>query len=206
MKANVPKCVCLAIQASTAKPYDTKLTLDGQQIPFIGDTTFHFLGAPVNISGTNTPREDLCEKLTTLLQKVDATLLSRQQKLLLYKMAIIPRLTWDISISDVPISWLQNTLQPIAARFLKRWSGLARSADPNRLFLPKSNGGAGAVPHCHHVQEDPCHQSWILHVLKEFCSACHSNPGHTPGGKPQAQCVSTTPGGGGGHERGSWSH
>ena len=141
MKANMPKCVCLAIQASTAKPYDPKLTLDGQQIPFIGDTTFHFLGAPVNISGTNTPREDLCEKLTTLLQKVDATLLSRQQKLLLYKMAIIPRLTWDLSISDLPISWLQNTLQPIATRFLKRWSGPARSADPNRLFLPKSNGG-----------------------------------------------------------------
>ena len=90
MKANVPKCVCLAIQASTAKPYDPKLTLDGQQIPFIGDTTFHFLGALVNISGTNTPREDLCEKLTTLLQKVDATLLSRQQKLLLYKVDLGP--------------------------------------------------------------------------------------------------------------------
>ena len=46
----------------------------------------------------------------------------------------------------MPVSWLQNTLQPIATRYLKRWSGLYRSADPNRLFLPKSNGGL-ELPH-----------------------------------------------------------
>ena len=29
----------------------------------------------------------------------------------------------------------------MATRFLKRWSGLARSADPSRLFLPPNHGG-----------------------------------------------------------------
>jgi hypothetical protein len=81
-----------------------------------------------------------------MLQKVNETPITRQQKIKLFKVSICPRLTWDLSISDLPVSWLQNTLQPIATRFLKRWSGLAKSADPNRLFLPKSNGGF-ELPH-----------------------------------------------------------
>ena len=85
-------------------------------------------------------------KITSMLEKVDATPITRQQKLKLFKVSICPRLTWDLSISDLPVSWLQSHLQPIATRFLKRWSGLARSADPNRLFLPKSNGGL-ELPH-----------------------------------------------------------
>ena len=81
-----------------------------------------------------------------MLQKVDEVPITRQQKLKVFKVAICPRLTWDLATSDLPISWLQNHLQPIATRFLKRWSGLAKSADPNRLFLPKAKGGL-ELPH-----------------------------------------------------------
>ena len=147
MRANVPKCVCLAIKASTGKPYNPKLTLSGEPIPYLGDTTFRFLGAPVAIHSTSAETKDhLIAKLSSMLQKVDATPITRQQKLKLFKVAILPRLTWDLSISHLAISWLQNTLQPIATRYLKKWSGLAKSADPNRLFLPKSNGGL-ELPH-----------------------------------------------------------
>ena len=142
MAANVPKCVCLAIQASTGKPYDPKLVLNGQPIPYIGDSTFTFLGAPVNINGTDHhARNDLCKKLTRLLEKVDATLLSRQQKLLLYKLSVCPHLTWDLSVHSFPTTWLQTTLQPIATRFLKKWSGLAKPADTGCIYLPKNKGG-----------------------------------------------------------------
>ena len=147
MTANVPKCVCLAIQGSTGKPYDPKLMLNGQAIPYIGDSTFTFLGAPVNIHSVNSSaRESLLEKLSSMMKKVDATLISRQQKLLLFKVGICPRLTWDLSINEYSPTWLQTKLQPLATRFLKRWCGLAKSADPNRLFLPKSNGGFD-LPH-----------------------------------------------------------
>jgi hypothetical protein len=72
---------------------------------------------------------------------VDATLLSKQQKLLLYKLAVCPRLTWDLSVNFLPVSWLKTTLQPIATKFLKRWCGLARSADTGCIYLPKEKGG-----------------------------------------------------------------
>jgi len=96
----------------------------------------------VSVHGAdNKTRGNLVSKLSVLLEKVDKTLLSAQQKLLLFKLAICPRLTWDLSVNHFPVSWLESTLQPIATKFLKRWSGLAKSADTGCLFLPKEKGG-----------------------------------------------------------------
>ena len=169
MKANVPKCVCLGIQASTGKPYNPGLKLNGETIPYIGNGMFSFLGAPVSIHAVDTKvRDDLLLKLKSLLEKVDKTLLSAQQKLLLFKLAICPRLTWDLSVNSFPISWLESTLQPIATTFLKKWSGLARSADTGCLFLPKEKGGL-ELPSLVTMYKK-------LHVAKAAANTCSRDP------------------------------
>ena len=38
---------------------------------------------------------------------------------------------------------MEKTLDPLATRHLKKWAGLARAADPARLFLPQASGGFG---------------------------------------------------------------
>ena len=80
-------------------------------------------------------------KLLALLEKVDSAPVTRNQKLLLYKAGICPRVLWDMGISDLPTSWITKHLEATATRYLKKWSGLSRSADPSRLYLPKKNGG-----------------------------------------------------------------
>ena len=115
MRANVPKFVSVAIKASTGKAYNPDLTLNKE--PYLGDSTFHFLGAPVAIHSTAAEtRNHLVTKLSSMLQKVDDMPITCQQKLKLFRICICPRLiwsTWDLSISDLPISWLCSTLQPI---------------------------------------------------------------------------------------------
>ena len=91
-------------------------------------------------------KQYLSDKLSQLLDKVDKTPVTRKQKLLLYKAGICPRLNWDLSILELPISWVSSTLEAKATHYLKRWSGLARSADPSRLYLPKNNGGLQLPP------------------------------------------------------------
>ena len=49
--------------------------------------------------------------------------------------------TWDLIISDFPLSWIEKHLDPLVTKQLKCWSGLALPADPSRLFLPSSVGG-----------------------------------------------------------------
>ena len=86
MQANVPRCVGVAIKASTGRAYNPNLTLSDQPIPYLGDTTFRFLGAPVAIHSTSAEtREHLVTKLLAMLQRVDNTSITRQQKLNLFK-------------------------------------------------------------------------------------------------------------------------
>ena len=131
MKAKVPKSASLAFQASTGRGYDPSLRLQGDTIPFIGNSTFRFLGAPITIHDAKADHRDtLLSKLESMLKKVDDTLLTRQQKLHLYSHGICPRLVWDIVISNLSITWVVKNLEATATRFLKHWSGLARSVLP----------------------------------------------------------------------------
>ena len=72
---------------------------------------------------------------------MDETLVTRKQKLKLYRLGICPRISWDLTISEFPVLWIEKTLDSLATRYLKRWAGLARPPDPARLFLPQNVGG-----------------------------------------------------------------
>jgi len=80
-------------------------------------------------------------QVCTARERVDATLLTSHQQLRIYRDGISPRLTWDLSTADLPISWVKKHLDSLVVKHLKRWMGLAKSANTSRLFLPKSMGG-----------------------------------------------------------------
>ena len=147
MEAKVPKCFSLAIAASSGKRYDPKLKMCGESIPVIANKSIKFLGCPIMVPHTNSHHKKyLEEKLEQLLQRVEQVPVTGKQKLLLYKAGICPRLNWDLGIMDLPISWVNTTLEARATHFLKKWSGFAKSADPSRLYLPKSEGGLQLPP------------------------------------------------------------
>ena len=130
MKAKV---LSLAIQASTGKRYDTKIHLNGENIPFITNRTLMFLGGPIRVpQSTKQHRLCLSDKLPQLLDKVDRTPVTWKQKVLLYKAGICPQLNRDLSILQLPVSWVSSTLEAKTTCYLKKWSGLARSTDPSR--------------------------------------------------------------------------
>ena len=142
MNPKIPKSCSLAIQASTGTPFDPELSLNDAPIPYLGDSTINFLGDPVSIVRKKMDiRQSVKRKLEVLLQRVDASLVTRQQKLRLYKLAVCPRLTWELSINSFPITYVEKELMVLATRYLKKWAGLAKPADPSCLYLPKSTGG-----------------------------------------------------------------
>ena len=57
------------------------------------------------------------------LSLVDATLVTSQQKVRLFRDAVCLRLTWDLSLADLPISWVEKNLDTLTTRYLKRWTG-----------------------------------------------------------------------------------
>ena len=119
MQAKVPKCHSLGIHASSGTSFDPSLSLNEQPIPFIGTKAIKFLGSTIQVPlDNNTIRNQLLSKLSRMLQRVDQTPLTRQQKLRLYRAAVCPRLNWDLTVNNVPLSWIKETMEATAIRYL----------------------------------------------------------------------------------------
>lgn len=117
MKAKVHS---LASQASTRKRYDPKIHLNGENIPFITNRTLMFLGGPIRVP-QSTKQQRLClSTLPQLLDKADQTPVTWKQKVLLYKAGICPQLNWDLSILELPVSWVSFTLEAKTTCYLKK--------------------------------------------------------------------------------------
>ena len=134
MMAKVPKCHCLALQA---RPFDPCLAL--------------WSAHPLHWNQVHqVPRGDhssFCRssyypsKLQSLLAKVDTASLTIHQNLLLYQAGAFPRLSWDLMVNDLPLSWIAFTMEAMSTNCLKRRVRLGRSSDPSRLYLPKKHIG-----------------------------------------------------------------
>ena len=126
MTAKVPKCHCILLQGSTGRLQDPHLQLDG--VPTC--SPIRFLGMNAQVPSTdNTSRKAVLARLQAMLEAVDVTPLTRPHKLLLYKAGVCPRLTWPLLIQEYPISWVQQQVDAVATHYMKRWAGLAKSAN-----------------------------------------------------------------------------
>ena len=118
---------------------DPKLAMAGEPLPFLADKAVKFLGLPITTRfDSEEIKSNLMSKLERYLTRVHEAPLTRQQKLRIYKEALIPRLNWLLTIADLPLTWVERTLEPLARKYLKIWSGLPRCADQSRLYLPRS--------------------------------------------------------------------
>ena len=105
MRAKIVKCSALAIAASSARRFDPTLSLNGQAIHFAGSSPVRFLGGPISIpTNSRGQQRRVLEKLELLLTRVDKCLVTRKQKLLLYKAGVCPRMNWELVTGDFPIS------------------------------------------------------------------------------------------------------
>ena len=120
MKAKVNECVAVAIAGQTGRVYgywvyDPKLAMVGESLPFLADKAVKFLGLPITTRfDSEDIKSSLMSKLDTYLTRVHEAPLTRQQKLHIYKEALIPSLNWLLTVADLPLTWVERTLQPLA--------------------------------------------------------------------------------------------
>ena len=142
MWAKVTKCHSMALQGSTGRPINPQLHLSGDTIPYPANGPVKFLGMQIHIPhDTTNAKESLVNHLKQMLDRVDACSVTRHQKLCLYKAGICPWLSWLLTTKELPITWDEWQLEAMATRYLKKWAGLARSANTALLYLPQKKGG-----------------------------------------------------------------
>ena len=130
------------LQSSTDKLLNPHLSIQNQTIPFIGSGSIKFLGMTIQVPANQSETKSVLKtNLERMLKVVDAAQVTRRQKLWLYKAGICPRLTWLLTIPELPITWVEWQLEATATRFVKKWAGLAKSANTALLYLPQRMSG-----------------------------------------------------------------
>ena len=104
------------------------------------DDTCILVNSPASALNVQVPynpseaKQSLRSTLLRMLQAVDACPLTRNQKLKMYRAG--PHLSWLLMIEEYPLPWVERELEADATKFLKKWAGLARSANTALLYLP----------------------------------------------------------------------
>ena len=174
MKAKPSKCRSLAMkrmqlvntQGKTSRsyvPYDPKLKIAGKEIPFIHQAPMRFLGEEIykDLSDSEV-RRAVEEKLMDLMVKTNRDRVNNIGKLWIYENHIVSRITWEFIIYCFPITFAEK-LQVIANRYLKKWTGLAKCANPSILYRSREKKGLQLKALTTHLK---CMQLVKFHILK----------------------------------------
>ena len=81
-----------------------------------------------------------------------------------YPSGVVLCLSWLLSVQEFSISWVEKSLDVLASRFLKGWSGLACSANNALLYLSTRKGGH-ILPLPSTVHKKPSQVSRQSHLL-----------------------------------------
>jgi len=96
---------------------------NGTDIPVVDlDTDFVYLGKRFNENmNKNNGKTNLIDKLKDLLSKISNLVLTPQMKIKIMKLAIYPKLGFDLKIYDFPHTWIINDLDFIVHYHLRKW-------------------------------------------------------------------------------------
>ena len=131
MKAKVPKCHSLHIKNSSGTLTNPHLTCSNESIRYVANHSINFFGIPIQFpKNCYRAKSQLKSLLQSMLEIIDGTALTRKQKVKIYSLGISPRLNWLLTINEFPLFWIKRQLDVTSTRYLKRWTGLTKSANP----------------------------------------------------------------------------
>ena len=152
-------CYCFALGdrrahgGSSYGVFDPLLKIGNEIVNFLGDDLHKLLGRLISSDASDKGAyAATVEFFTSALDTVDAAPLSGPSKAWIYQFYILAVLSWPFLIYPFSISNIAGDFEAPAARFLKKWYGLARPANPAVLFLPKSHSGLGLTSPVEHFK------------------------------------------------------
>lgn len=108
--------------------------------------SFVYLGRSFDTNMTNSYHKDkVLKTLETLLDIVTALPLHPKNKILIYQRYILPKLSWDLTVANLGVTWVKQTLDNKISSYVRRWCDLPVSATLNIAKLAKSQYGLGLV-------------------------------------------------------------
>ena len=143
---NIPVLYGMQKRDGSYVQYKPILSLTGSKLPTVelGDH-FTYLGRLFDYEGKdNVAKANLEKKLHDMLLVTDSIQTSTQNKLKILSRYILSHISFELKIYNFASTWIDNTLDALCYRFIRRWMQLPISACLIELHtLERKKGGLG---------------------------------------------------------------
>ena len=100
-----------------------KLYLNNKLInPVKINESFMYLGRYFDFNMTNKDHKDiLLSKTNELLNTIDKLPIHPKNKILRYQIYVLYKISWHLTVADLPVTWVKQNLDNIASKFIRSW-------------------------------------------------------------------------------------
>ena len=110
------------------------------------DESLVYLGRYFDFNMTNKDHKNiLLSKTNELLNTIDNLPLHPKNKILLYQRYVLSKISWYLTVADLPITWVKQNLDNIASKFIRSWLEIPTAGTLNIIQQSKNNFGLGII-------------------------------------------------------------
>ena len=145
MTIRVDKCHSFGIKVlgKGVKQVKPNLTINNQRIhPVEIDESFTYLGRHFDFKMTSEIRKaKLITETTSIMDRISQLPLHPRFKIQLYQRYYLSKISWDLTISDLSITWVKQALDNIVNNYIRLWLDIPICGTLNLVTLSRSRYG-----------------------------------------------------------------
>ena len=145
MIIRVDKCITFGIKkfATESAQFQPKLFINNDPVPFVKHgESFNYLGRFFNNDMKNQEHKDhLTSSLREMLKVIDSLKIHPRNKILLFNQYILSKLSWDLTVANLPETWVCENLDQLVTKFFRQWLELPISSTLSGIVLSRKHFG-----------------------------------------------------------------
>ena len=149
MIIRVDKCSTFGIKKQLTKSiqYLPKLFVNKHLVPRTEmGKSFCYLGRYFDFNMSDEEhKSELLDMFNDIMNKINELPLHPKNKILLYSRYLLSKISWDFTVSDISKTWICETLDGIASKYIRKWLELPVSATLSNVLLPQSKFGLNII-------------------------------------------------------------
>ena len=128
MIIRVDKCSTFGIKKQLTKSiqYLPKLFVNNHLVPRTEmGKSFRYLGRYFDFNMSDEEhKSELLDVFNDIMNKINELPLHPKNKILLYSRYLLSKISWDFTVSDISKTWICETLDGIASKYIRKWLNL----------------------------------------------------------------------------------
>ena len=149
MIIRVDKCKTFGMKKviSAAKQFKPDVFMNNEKIDAVKiDEAFTYLGRSFDFTMSSVSHKTtLLETLDNYIRAIERLPLHPKWKVLIYNRFVLSKISWDLTVSDIAVTWVKQNLDNVVSSFIRATLGIPICGTLDIVTLTKNRYGLGVI-------------------------------------------------------------